>query len=170
MEFDESVRVTTRIGSTTPIPWNDVVRAYQGRAWEALGYTCWEHYATGLFQGGHPNLTPEERVERVLWLREKGMPVRAIAAVTGENKPATRRAKSNGLRVTDGTGRSPNRRALPMQFRKPVVDMSRAARRFAELMQDDRFRANRANIAREYGPQLRIAYDELSALINAIDE
>ena len=59
------------------------VKAFQGRAWVALGYESWDSYCDAEFDGGRLQLPREQRREVVASLAEAGMSTRAIAAATG---------------------------------------------------------------------------------------
>ena len=57
--------------------------AEHGKAWQALGYPSWTAYVRTEFSGAVAGLARAERVPITAKLAEAGMPVRAIAAVTG---------------------------------------------------------------------------------------
>ena len=63
-----------------------VARAYDGRAWLALGYANWESYCAAEFSQARLWGTVDERRERVSALRTAGLSTRAIAAVLGVSK------------------------------------------------------------------------------------
>lgn len=71
------------IRQSTEIVWRQVVRAYEGRAWLALGYGSWDELCDAELDGAHLRLPREERQEVVASLRDSGMSTRAIAAATG---------------------------------------------------------------------------------------
>lgn len=83
---DEAVALTNQIASAITIAWELIVRAYEGRAWQALGYASWDAYCHGEFGHSRLSLPAEERRERVRSLREHGLSTRAIAAATGTSK------------------------------------------------------------------------------------
>jgi hypothetical protein len=60
-----------------------IQRAYLGRAWSALGYSCWNAYCDTEFASVRLRLPREERLKMVCRLRELGLSVRAIEAATG---------------------------------------------------------------------------------------
>jgi len=82
-----------------------ITEAYQGRVWDALGYTSWDEYVTREFGTGQLRIPKEERTEYVASLRESGMSVRAIASATGINRETVRQeiaaASDNKLSVED---------------------------------------------------------------------
>jgi hypothetical protein len=61
----------------------EVVRAYLGRAWIALGYQSWPDYIKGEFSHAPLALPREERRAVASLLRGQGMSTRAIGAATG---------------------------------------------------------------------------------------
>jgi hypothetical protein len=60
-----------------------IARAWQGRAWSALGYESWADYIKGEFNHAPLSLPREERKAVVALLRGQGMSTRAIGAATG---------------------------------------------------------------------------------------
>lgn len=74
--------LTDQIRTGMETVWHLIRAAYQGRAWEALGYHTWDEYVTREF--GNLYLRPplEERQDVVMSLREAGMSSRAIASAT----------------------------------------------------------------------------------------
>lgn len=95
---DEAVLLTNQIAKSITLAWELIVRAYHGRAWEALGYTSWDAYCEGEFGQARLALPAEERRERVRSLREHGLSTRAIASATGASKGTV----SNDLADTAG--------------------------------------------------------------------
>lgn len=75
--------VTDLIQRTGSILWGQIVRAFQGRAWVALGYLSWDEYCDAEFDGARIKLPREERTMVVGSLADAGMSTRAIAAATG---------------------------------------------------------------------------------------
>ena len=65
--------------------WHLIAESYQARDWEALGYTSWDDMCTREFGTSRLRLPREERQEVVASLREQGLSIRAIAAVTGDH-------------------------------------------------------------------------------------
>lgn len=60
-----------------------IEQAEAGRAWRALGYPSWTAYVAEEFSAAVAGLARAERVPITAKLAETGMPVRAIASVTG---------------------------------------------------------------------------------------
>jgi hypothetical protein len=60
-----------------------IIKAYEGRAWSALGYATWDAYCDGELAGARPELPRDERRELVSELRDAGMSQRAIGSAIG---------------------------------------------------------------------------------------
>ena len=71
--------------------WDLLTAAYDAEDWKTLGYSSWEAYCTGEFQGRIPRLAKSERGGVVQELAEHGMPIKAIAAATGIARNTIRR-------------------------------------------------------------------------------
>jgi len=82
--------LTDRMKTGVAVMSELIKEAYQGRAWDALGYTSWDDYVTREFGTGQLRIPKEERTEYVASLRESGMSVRAIASATGINRETVR--------------------------------------------------------------------------------
>lgn len=80
---EEARDLTNRIRQTGSVLWALIVKAFDGRVWESLGYESWDAYCDAEFDGARLKLPREERREVVASLREAGMSTRAIAAATG---------------------------------------------------------------------------------------
>jgi hypothetical protein len=63
-----------------------ILRAYEGRAWIALGYATWSEYVDARFPVRSRTLPRQERMELVMELRERGLSTRAIAPVVGADQ------------------------------------------------------------------------------------
>lgn len=83
--------LTDQIKTGVEVLWELVIRAYDGRADRALGYSSWDDYCTREFGSSRLRLPREERPEVVASLRESGLSVRAIAAATGDSRETIRR-------------------------------------------------------------------------------
>jgi hypothetical protein len=87
-----------------------MVRVYQGRAWEALGYSTWLDYCQTEFAQLNLQPSKSDRHEVVMSMREAGMSVRAISAATELGRGTVQREISstedagvpNGTRGMDG--------------------------------------------------------------------
>ncbi len=64
------------------------------------------------------------------------------------------------------------RKALDLILRKPSDDLSRGARRLTWVRDNDRdrWRRNKVMLAETFGPQLRIAREQLDASIRDFDQ
>jgi transcriptional regulator with XRE-family HTH domain len=60
-----------------------IVAAYQGRAWVALHYASWDEMCDVEFEGARLRVPRETRAEQVRSLREAGMSTRSIASALG---------------------------------------------------------------------------------------
>lgn len=78
--------ITDQISAGLEAMWHLIAKAYQGRAWLALGYESWDDYCTREFGTARLRLPREDRQEVVASLRESGMSTRAIAAATGQSE------------------------------------------------------------------------------------
>ncbi len=82
----EARALVTQISGQLVSVWEDVKRAYLGRAWLALGYPSWDELCAVEFGTAQIRLPREERREVVASLSEAGMSTRAIAAATGSHQ------------------------------------------------------------------------------------
>ena len=87
MSEDEARDLTNRIRQSVSVAWAQIAKAYQGRAWLALGYDSWDDYTDAEFDGARLRLPREERTMVVASLRDAGLSTRAIAAATGVSRP-----------------------------------------------------------------------------------
>lgn len=100
---EEAVLLTNQIQTAITVAWDLIVRAYHGRAWDALGYKSWDAYCDGEFGHSRLSLPAEERRERVRSLREQGLSTRAIASATGVSHTTAR----NDLATSGGKNLPP---------------------------------------------------------------
>ncbi|GAA3278524.1 hypothetical protein [Nesterenkonia halobia] len=91
----EARQLTDQIKTGLAVVWEHIIRAYQGRAWLALGHQTWDQFIQREF--GSMNLQPprEEREQTISSLRDAGMSVRAIAAATQLGRGTVGRAISS---------------------------------------------------------------------------
>ena len=82
----EARELTDCIKGAIAIAWDLIVKAYDERAWTALGYAKWDEYCEAEFGTTRLRLPREERAEVVASLRESGLSIRAIASATGLSK------------------------------------------------------------------------------------
>jgi hypothetical protein len=77
-------RLTKRLREALTVAVDLLGQAFDGRAWEALGYASWEEYCTAeLPELAQVRMPLEERRSAVAELRGRGMSTRAIAAPLG---------------------------------------------------------------------------------------
>lgn len=81
-----------RIKTGVEVVWSLIVESYQARDWESLGYGTWDEMCTREFGTSRLRLPREERAETIGSLRDAGLSLRAIAAVTGNSKDTVARA------------------------------------------------------------------------------
>lgn len=105
---DEARRLTDQIKVAVEGVWHLVTRAYEGRAWVALGYSSWDDYCTREFGASRIRLPREERQEIVGSLRDAGLSIRAIAAATGAGRDTVHRelstVRNRTVEVEDAAG------------------------------------------------------------------
>jgi transcriptional regulator with XRE-family HTH domain len=92
--------LTDRIKVAVEGTWHLITEAYTSRAWAALGYSSWDDYCTREFGTSRLRLPREDRSEVVQSLRESGLSVRAIAAVTGDHYSTVSRELSGVANAT----------------------------------------------------------------------
>jgi len=97
LTVDEARALVGRIRQTGALLWQQLVKAYRGRAWIALGYSSWDELCDTEFRDFQLRLPREERRDVVASLRESGMSTRAIASATG----ASRTTIKDDLRQVD---------------------------------------------------------------------
>ena len=77
----EARALTDEIRQTLRVGHDLIIRAYQGRAWIALGYTAWDDYCAGEFaEARMVRLDREQRREIVAQMQAGGMSQAAIAS------------------------------------------------------------------------------------------
>lgn len=72
----EASALTERIRGHIDAAWADITKAYEGKAWKALGYTSWEAYVKAEFDMSR---------QRSYQLIDQGRVIHAIAEATGES-------------------------------------------------------------------------------------
>lgn len=82
---DEARHITDQIKGAVEVTWSLIADAYTRGAHMALGYLSWDDYTLREFGTSRLRLPREERQEVVGSLRDAGLSVRAIAAVTGDS-------------------------------------------------------------------------------------
>jgi hypothetical protein len=163
--------IIDRIKTGVDVMWELITTAYEGRAWEALGYSSWDDLCTREFGSGRLRLPREERAEVVASLRESGLSIRAIAAATGDSIGTVHDAIASGVQnrtpdpePVDADEKLPpsttgldgknyprkepappkpaRRKPLPEAFGSAIYELKRSVERVTRLMADDRFTKN----------------------------
>lgn len=201
---EDARTITDQIKVAVEGAWLLITRAYQSRAWAALGYSSWDDYCTREFGTARLKLPREERQEVVASLRDSGLSIRAIAAATGhdtktvqkdlrqvsesptpdprvldahdrmrEAMVANSRPKITG---TDGKTYSPpkptekpRRSSLADAAQKAGWEFRKAVERIERIHDDDRFSANREQVAAHLRGHLSFAVEVCQDLLDAFD-
>ena len=88
--------------------WDLLTAAYAAEDWKTLGYSSWEAYCIGEFQGRIPRLAKSERGGVVQELADHGMPIKAIAAATGIARNTVRKDLRTAEEQADGGQNDPS--------------------------------------------------------------
>lgn len=170
---DDARTLTDQIKVTVDGAWMLIQQAWQTRAWAALGYSSWDDYMTREFGTSRLRLPREERQEVTISMRELGMSTRAIASATGGSEATVRRSLAGAsndapapvaprpITGTDGktyqpSQASPNPKPAPTaprrsplgdQVRSAGWDLRKSVERLERLAADDRFSAQRDQMA-----------------------
>lgn len=107
----EARTLTDQIKVAVEVAWHLVVKAYETRAWLALGYSSWDDYCTREFRNARLRLPREDRQEVVGSLRDAGLSIRAIAAATGDSV-GTIHAELAGVQNRTSAGLAENEAVL----------------------------------------------------------
>lgn len=83
LSFDEATALTESIRGAVADLEEKVVRAFFGRVWVAMDYGSWDEYVQGEYKSAPLALPREDRRIQVASLRQQGLSLRAIGAVTG---------------------------------------------------------------------------------------
>jgi hypothetical protein len=199
MAPDEARDLTDQIKVAVGATWELVKRAYEGRAWTALGYASWDDYCTREFGASRLRLPREERQEVVASLRDSGLSIRAIASATGTGtrqvQEALRPEVCSGTtpatsdpdypRETPApqpiTGTDGKRYAAPIPKSKPKRsslndaagrsgwEFRKAIERLERIVADDRFPANREQVAAHLRGHLTYAVEVCQDLLDRLD-
>ncbi|WP_454859075.1 hypothetical protein [Promicromonospora soli] len=156
-----------------------VTRLYQGRAWVAMGYGTWAELCTAEFQGGL-DLAAKPRRQLVGELMSEGMSTRAVAEVVGVDAKTVRNDLAAGGEIVptsattglDGKtytrpepANKPRRKPLTDAARTAGWDLRRAVERLERIAADDRFAANKTEIAKHWREHLESAVDACEDLL-----
>jgi hypothetical protein len=142
---DEARRLTDLIKVSGERLWELIERAYLERAWAALDYDSWDSYVDEEFGTARFRLPREERAEVVTSMREAGLSIRAISAVTGDSYSTTRNVLTSSedsteqnCSVDDGTQDSEPRLKL-------IVGRDGKKRRQPRLLSPPKRKAGKSN-------------------------
>lgn len=128
----ESARqLTARIRDALALADDLLVRAYEGRAWEALGHTSWEAYCTAeLPQLRMLRLSKVAQTEHFTALARQGLSTHATAAAYGVSQ-GTVRNRLKGVEGLPDTVMSRDGRVRPSKVERapvPLVPVERLAK------------------------------------------
>jgi hypothetical protein len=106
---DAATTLVNGIRSSFELAWvnyadgcQQLVEAYQGRAWEPLGLKDWGEFVTHTLDVDHLRIPKSERFEFVRILTEGGLSLRDVGAAIGVTKSTVQRRPRAG--VPNGTG------------------------------------------------------------------
>jgi hypothetical protein len=115
--------------------WGKILRAWEGRAWDAMGYTGWQEYVSAEFDTNHLSLPRDERANVVAMLSNAGMSTREIGAATNLSHPTVIEAKKTGgrnLPLEGGRPLPPPKPRPEPREPKPVDDVKRFVHQTAQ--------------------------------------
>ncbi len=123
MEKAEAQAITDRIRGHIDAAWADITRAYEGKAWKALGYSSWEAYVKAEFDMSR---------RRSYQLLDQGRVIEAVREVVGTDvhisEAATREIKEDLPTVTTEIERRIADGDKPVQAVKETVAAAREAK------------------------------------------
>jgi hypothetical protein len=96
MTLAEATEVTNRIRGHLEDAAQDLGRAYQRRAWIAMGYESFDAYCDGEFSSSRIRLPRVERQRVVNSLSDAGLSQRAIESATGADRKTIRKDLASG--------------------------------------------------------------------------
>ncbi len=186
----EARTLTDRIKVGVDATWHLIKESYEVRAWAALGYASWDDYCTREFGTSRLRLPREERQEVVASLRESGLSTRAIAAATGFDQKTVRNDLGSGEDnsspepvdepgpVTGTDGKTYKANGSPKPRRSSLTDAAEQAgwkfRKAVESLEaiaaDDRFAANKQQVAAYLRGHLSYAIEVCQDLVAQLDQ
>lgn len=86
-----------------------IIRAWEGRAWLALGYESWDEMAAVEFSSHYIKIAPDERRAKAIEMAKVGMSTRAIGSALGVSKSTI----SDDLRCPESDTSPDDDRAVP---------------------------------------------------------
>lgn len=117
MSKAEARELTDKIKADVAEVWVLIARAYDERAWEALGYPCWDDYTSKEFATTRLRLPREEREAVVTSLRDSGLSIRAIASGVGID------TKTVQADLKSAVGKSHTSEPLDVDVVAPVIGL-----------------------------------------------
>lgn len=184
---DAAQELTDRINDEA-VNWKLVMEAWNNSIWLTYNLIDWEDYCTAHIDPPMPvgqrifSGSPEDdvRLTNLRNLREQGMPVWAIAAAyraSSSNISYLLHHKAKVPRKGDGQAaeyetRKPSRVPVVKTLRKPMVDITRGARRIGVIMNSSprQITDNRETLRNLYLTELRLASQQIDAAIEALQK
>ncbi len=169
--FEEAQALTQKIRVAADDLWGLVVVAYQARAWTAMGYRTWDVYVSKELGDLRFRLPREDRREIVQSLRDNGLSLRAIAAVTGYDKHTVSRdlAARGGANAPRTHCRRRTCKDLPESFWKVATDLAKIGDRLTKLSGNSGFEAHTERIKEASLRDLRKTRDALDQVIAKLE-
>jgi hypothetical protein len=157
MNKAEATAITERIRKHIDAAWADITRAYEGKAWKAMGYSSWEAYVKAEFDMGR---------SRSYQLLDQGRVIQALREATGK--------VSTSVDVSEAAARElkPDLPAVTAEIRakveagedpKKAVDETVAARRAEKERQREERKAQQAEFDRQREEARAALPDEVKA-------
>ena len=108
LTVEEAQAVTGRIRGSLDDITDELVTAWHGRIWEAMGYANWDAWIEGEFDG-YPIALPRDKRRTVMQsMKASGLSTRAIAAAVGVDQATVSRATTTKPKPADANA-SPRR-------------------------------------------------------------
>lgn len=199
MSVFDAQDLTRRIKDGLERDWLLIKRAYEKRAWASLGYATWDAYCAKEFGDGMLRLPRETRQEAVVSLRDAGLSIRAIAAATGASRGTVANDLDDAgvqnwtpaaddevvdaeivdpapITGTDGksypsqASSAPRRSPLPEMAARAGWEFRKSVERLERLADDDRFTANKKQVADHWAGHLSYAIEVCQDLIDQLKE
>jgi hypothetical protein len=164
LSYERARILTDAMRSSAESLWEMLTRAYQGRAWLALGHSSWDEYLDRELGDVRVRLPRAERREVVASMRDAGMSTRAIAASIGVSDGTVR--NDAGAQdyapgpVTGRDGKTYNPRPVVDPAPEPeIID--------AELVEDEPPTVPSGTPARDSKPRTDVPATVNAALLRA---
>lgn len=187
MSVSEAVAVTDDLKASIQAAENLpelVIAAYTGQAWKPLGHPSWDAYCAAELDTDRLRIPRADRVGIVAEMADAGLSIRAIASATGaarntvkadlaqvgQSDPPAPRPPVTG---TDGKTyqppppappRAPRRASLPDSAKRAGWEFRKSVERLERIADDDRFAANKEQVAAQWQGHLDFAADVIDHL------